>query len=96
MEFSEILPNIVALIGTFITMIVLSLVATKIGGVLGKMVKLLIVGIFFSVFLHSGFEVAGAYHMINEEALMRVMGGLLTIGSIFFIYAGLVGLKALK
>jgi len=96
MVFGEILPNVLAMISSFIAMILLGLVAPKIGGVLGRMLKLLIAGIFFAVFLHAGVELAQLYGAVDEAVFLPIMGALLTIGSALFMVAGLVGLKSLK
>jgi len=84
------------LVSSFVAMIFLSMGIPKIGGSFGKMLKLLISGIFLAVFAHAGFELLGAYGVINEEFLMKIMGLLLSLGSVCFIVAGYVGLKALK
>ncbi len=91
-----IIPNILALIGSSISMIVLTMLIPKIGGSIGLMLRLLITGIFFSVFVHSGAELAQTYNLLSEHALMQIMGALLSIGSLFFILAGIVGIKSLK
>jgi hypothetical protein len=90
------ISNILALIGSSISMIMLGMLIPKIGGSIGLMIKLLIVGIFFSVFIHAGIELAVIYNLIPHHELMRGMGALLSLGSLFFIFAGIVGLKSLK
>lgn len=96
MASGEILPNILAMISSFGAMILLGMVIPRIGGSLGKMLKLLIVGIFFAVFIHAAAELARLYGIIGDDVLMPMMGMLLTIGSVFFAVGGFVGLKALK
>ncbi len=90
------LSNILAVISSFTAMLLLGILAPKMGGSLGNVLKFLIAGIFFSVFLHSIIELASIFGMIGEVNLMYIMGGFLTIGSIFFMIAALIGLKALK
>lgn len=90
------MPNIIAMISSFAAMIILGMVAPKIGGSIGSMLKLLIAGIFFAVFTHAGVELAKAYGLLGEGVFMQIMGTLLTTGSICFIIAGIIGLKALK
>jgi len=94
--FNEILPNVLAMISSFAAMLLLGMIAPKIGGILGAIIKLLIAGIFFAVFAHASLELASVYGMVNEAELMPMMGWLLTIGSVFFMLAGLLGLKHFK
>jgi len=91
----EIIPNILALFGSLISMIVLSTLIPKIGGSIGLVLRFLILGIFFSVFIHAGAELARAYSLLSEKALMGFMGILLSLGSLFFIIAGIIGIKSL-
>ncbi len=92
----EIIPNVIAMICTFVAMIMLGRIFPKIGGSIGRMIKLIIVGLFFSLFLHAGFELAEAFHLLGENILMPIMGILMSIGSIALIAAGWVGLKSLE
>lgn len=93
---TEIIFNILALIGSLISMILLGIIIPKIGGSIGLLLKLLIVGIFFSVFIHAAAELAVIYNLLPEQILMPTMGVLLSVGSIFFILAGIIGIKSLK
>lgn len=91
-----ILPNILAMISSFVAIVLLAVVILKVGGSLGVVLKLLSAGIFFAVFAHAGIELASIYGIVAEELLMPVMGALLTAGSILFMIAGLYGLKLFK
>jgi hypothetical protein len=91
-----IIPNILAMLGSLISMVLLAMIIPKIGGSIGLMIKLLILGIFFSVFIHAVCELATAFCLLSEQILMPIMGVLLSIGSLFFILASIVGLKSLK
>lgn len=88
--------NVLAMLASFIAMISLAVISPKIGGGVGKMFKLLIVGIFLSVLAHSALELSASYGYLREALLMQLMGGLLTLGSIFFIIAAYVGYKTFK
>lgn len=90
------LPNIMALICSLIAMIQLIIAAPKIGGAVGKILKLLTVGIFFSVFIHAGFELIGKAGFFNEHDLLVIMGVLISVGSLFFIIAGTIAIKKFK
>lgn len=54
------------------------------------MLRLVILGMFLSVFVHAGVELAAALGAIPEVALMPVMGTLLSAGSLAFFAAGIV------
>ncbi|WP_419831319.1 hypothetical protein [Endozoicomonas atrinae] len=56
----------------------------------GKALKVITVGIFFSVFCHAGFELMALFDMIDEELLFPVMGSLLSIGSLTFVIGGVM------
>jgi hypothetical protein len=92
----EILPNLIAMCCSLIAMIELIIVAMKIGGVMGKILKLVTVGIFFSIFDHAAFELASVLNLISEHQLMHTMGIFITLGSLFFIAAGTIGIKNFK
>ncbi len=91
-----VLPNILAMIGSLTTIIVLGILIPKIGGSIGLMLRLLIVGIFFAVFLHAASELAAIYNLLSTQTLLLVMGTLLSLGSLFFIVAGIIGIKSLN
>ncbi|PIQ90318.1 MAG: hypothetical protein COV71_05175 [Candidatus Omnitrophica bacterium CG11_big_fil_rev_8_21_14_0_20_41_12] len=86
----------IAVVSSTVAMILLRLVAIKIGGHLGKMLKFLLVGIFFAVFVHSIAELADVFNIISGYTLMITMGILLTLGSTCFICASYFGFKAIK
>ncbi len=90
-----IIPNLVALATSLISMILLSRLIPKIGGSIGLVLRFLILGIFFSVFMHSGFELAKVYNLLSENTLMVCMGILLSLGSLFFIISGIIGIRSL-
>lgn len=92
----SIVPNIVAMISSLIAMVMLGMVAPKLGGALGTMLRLLIGGIFFAVFIHAGFELAEGFGLLSEGLLLKIMGVLLSIGSLSFILAAWTGLRALR
>ncbi|MBI5196103.1 MAG: hypothetical protein HZA10_07255 [Nitrospirae bacterium] len=93
---AEIIPGIIAMISSLIAMVMLSRVIPIIGGSIGRMIKMMVTGIFFSVFLHAGFELAAGFGLISEGSLMIIMGILITAGAIAFIAAGNIGIKSLK
>lgn len=86
----------VALVSSLVAILLLRVVAVKIGGHLGKMLKFLLVGIFFAIVVHSGAELAEVLNIISGDILMIAMGILLTIGSACFICASYFGFKAIK
>lgn len=94
--FIKILPNIIAMVFSLIAIIQLTIAATKIGGFVGKAINLLIVGIFLSVTVHAGFELAAQFGFLSENQLMPIMGTLITSGSIFFIASGFLAVKKFK
>lgn len=91
-----IAANILALISSFLAVVFLTIAAFRVGGSIGKALKMIALGIFFAVFIHAGFELAETYNIISSEALMPVMGTLLTFGSILLSIAGYIGLKAFE
>ena len=96
MELINIIGNLTALVSSFAAVIMLMKVSKKIGGSIGHMLKFLVLGIFFAVFIHSGFELLAIFQLIDQVSLMKTMGILLTVGSLCFIFSGLIGLKMLK
>jgi hypothetical protein len=90
------LPNALAMLASAIAMASLAALAPRIGGQLGWVIKLMILGVFFSVFLHAGAELAEMFGAVSPERLMATMGVLLTIGSISFCAAGVLGVRALR
>jgi hypothetical protein len=94
MNYIEILPNLIAFIASFTAAIMLLMLAYKMrGGRIGKVVNLLVAGILLSVTVHAVFELASIFNIISGDALFIIMGTLLSVGSLFFIAAGVVGLK---
>ena len=87
--------NIAAMLISLSAIIMLMRISIKMGGEIGRMVKLLTVGIFLSVFAHAAFELLVVMSVIDEKALFPVMGSLLTVGSIMFVWAGRIAMKAL-
>jgi hypothetical protein len=97
MPLIHALPNLVATAASFAAMLALgSLAARMTGGQFAAVVKLIAIGVFFSVFLHAGAELAETFGLLGEKLLMVVMGLLLSVGSIAFCAAGVLGLRALR
>lgn len=86
----------IALASSLVAIVLLRLVAVKIGGYLGKMLKFLLAGIFFAIVIHSVAELADVLNLISGNTLMITMGILLTLGSVCFICASYFGFKAIK
>ncbi len=93
---STVITASMALVSSTVAIFLLRLVAVKIGGYLGKMLKFLLAGIFFAIFVHSLAELAEVLNIISGNTLMVIMGILLTLGSICFICASYFGFKAIK
>ena len=91
-----VLSNIIALLLVLWAMILLIVAAKIIGGQVGKVFKLLVLGIFFSVFIHSVVELIGYFSFIDGKRLLFIMGVLISLGGIFFISAGILALKKFK
>lgn len=91
----EIVLNMIAMITAFIAMCYLGLVVFKVGGIMGRMLRFLILGIFLSVFMHAGFELAIAYGFINDIFSHSITAVLLTLGSVAFIIGGSIGARLL-
>lgn len=96
MNLLEILPNLLAMLFSLVAVVVLAVVAVKVGGLIGAMLKYLVAGIALGVMVHAGMELLAAFGVVSESTLMVVMGLLLTIGSILFLAAGYVGLKFIR
>jgi len=95
-NLQNLLPNLFAVVGSSVAIILLIALQGKVDKELRTVMRLLVLGIFFAVFAHAGFELAVALEFISEAPLMKIMGTLLSIGSVFFIIAGLIGLKPLE
>ncbi len=91
-----ILPNIIAMLFSIVAMIQLISAAFKIGGAIGKIFKLIVVGIFFAVFIHAGVELLEGYGLVKEEYFLFIMGTLISIGSVFFVVAGSIAINKFK
>lgn len=96
MPLSSTLPNLLAMATSFAAMVLLGLLVPKLGGQIGAMLRWIIAGVFLSVFLHAGAELAVALGLLAPERLLPLMGLLLSAGSAAFCAGGLVGLRALR
>jgi hypothetical protein len=94
--FSPNFPNIIAMIFALVAMIQLCFAAFKIGGTIGRIFKLLTMGIFFAVFIHAGVELVERFGFIKEEYFLLIMGMLISLGSVFFVIAGFIAIRAFK
>lgn len=90
------LPNVLAMVTSLAAMVSLGLVIPRLGGQIGSVLKLVIVGVFFSVFLHAAVELAEVLGLLGPDVLMVAMGSLVTVGSLSFCAAAFVGLRALR
>jgi PAS domain S-box-containing protein len=96
MPCDHALPNVVAMVTSLAAMVALSALAMKMtGGRFALVARLVAAGVFFSVFVHAGSELAEAFGLIKMKTLMEVMGVLLSAGSILFCVAGILGVKSL-
>jgi PAS domain S-box-containing protein len=96
MPYDYALPNVVAMVTSLAAMAALSALAAKMtGGQFSVVAKLVAVGVFFSVFLHAGSELAETFGLIGPKQLMDVMGVLLSVGSVSFCAAGILGVRAI-
>jgi hypothetical protein len=89
-------PNVIAMVTSVAAIVAMLLVVRRIGGEVGLMFRLIAGGVFVAVFLHAGSELARLLELVSEQALMPVMGVLLSAGSIAFFAAAVVGLRALR
>ncbi len=89
-------PQILALVTSAVAVVLLFRVNRRIGGAIGASLRLLSLGVLLAVFLHAAAELAEAVGLLSQEALMVVMGVLVTTGSIAFCAGGVVALKALR
>jgi len=97
MDMIQILPNIIAMILSFIATIMLGTLAYKMrGGQLGRIMTLLVIGISLSVTIHAAFELADLFELLAPNTIFTIMGILLSLGSIFFIVAGWNARKTYK
>jgi hypothetical protein len=96
MSYSS-LPNVVAMVASLAAMAALTSLALRMsGGQFAAVLKLVTVGVFFSVFLHAGAELAEMFDLLGARRLMNVMGILLSVGSVAFCAAGVLGVRALR
>lgn len=89
-------PQLLALLTSLASVILLALVIRRIGGQIGAALKLISLGVFLSVFLHAAAELAEVFGLIPGDFLMAVMGVLVTSGSIAFCAGSVVALRALR
>ena len=92
----EIFPNVLAMICTLIAVIMLIKIALKMGGILGEMLKYISAGLFFSILVHSFAELLNVFGLLDEKILLPLMGILLTLGSLLFIWASIIGAELFK
>lgn len=93
----QILANITAVLFSFTGIISLFSFSRKlVGDTFSNVIKLIVWGIFFAVFIHSIVELLDATKIINEDTVAPLMSLLLSIGSAFFAFAGRAGLKIIK
>jgi len=91
-----ILSNIIALISSFMSMIVLGIAISKLNERLRNVIKWFIYGIFFAIFLHAGLKIVGIYGLIPSMDIRKITAILLIIGSVFFMFAGFLVIKNTK
>jgi hypothetical protein len=92
----ENLINILTMLFSIIAIVLLVQLSIKVGGSVGKILKLIVAGIFFSTIFHQIFGFLSTYGFISHGVFESFMGTLLGIGSILFIIAGVVGIKEFK
>ncbi|MFL5303211.1 MAG: hypothetical protein ACJ79R_23020 [Anaeromyxobacteraceae bacterium] len=91
------MPNIVAMFASIAAMASLSHFAARMsGGQFAAVAKLVALGVFLSVFVHAGVELAEMFGLIDAQVLMVLMSFLLSAGSASFCAAGILGVKALR
>jgi len=84
----ELFLNIFAVATSSVAILALWGVAKKFGGVVGAIIKLILIGVFFSVFLHSLTElVFNLFDIFSVQSFMITMSVFLNIGIVFFIVA---------
>lgn len=87
----------IAIITTSIALILFGIIAWKMKGKgFSKALSFIILGLIFSILIHSGAGLLTAYDVCGRAELLNVMGISLLIGSIFFILAGWYGIKSIK
>lgn len=96
MAWPAAIPNVLAMVTSLVAVVLLALVTRRIGGQIGSALKLLGLGVFLSVFLHAGAELAEIFGLLSPDLLMVVMSVLLTAGSLAFCAGGVVALRALR
>ncbi|KOR29914.1 hypothetical protein TI03_01010 [Achromatium sp. WMS1] len=86
----DVIVNILAILCSGLAMFQLSFIAALMKDKTMKNVFIyLVLGIFFAVFVHATVELLAVFDVLNEHTLMLVMGGLIIIGSVFFIMASI-------
>jgi hypothetical protein len=97
MLYGSALPNVVAMLASIAAMASLATLAAKMtGGQLAIVAKLIALGVFFAVFLHAGIELAEMFELVGAKTVMVVMSVLLSVGSLSFCAAGILGVRALR
>lgn len=96
MSWLVAVPQVLALVTSAVAVLLLLRVIRRIGGAIGASLKLLSLGVVLAVFLHAAAELAELLGLLSPEALMVVMGILVTSGSLAFCAGGVVALKALR
>ena len=98
MNYYEIVPSLIAAVISLIAIVALVKLGKKVKNCnCGTIVNWVTLGILFAVFIHAIVELLGAFGMISDEILSVTMAGLLSIGSICFIFAATTGgLKVLR
>lgn len=88
--------GIIAMLISLLAMILLVIASAKIGGIVGKIFKFLVAGIFFSVTIHSILELLSQFNILPMGPIMSAMSISITIGAIFFIIAGILAIRKFK
>jgi light-regulated signal transduction histidine kinase (bacteriophytochrome) len=88
-EILELFPSLIAVLFSIIGLISLFTLARKLGGDMGKILLLINTGVFFGVGIHALFEFLTVSQIYKGELIFSIMSLLLSIGSIFFLIAGL-------
>lgn len=96
MTIAHVLPSLLALLASTAAIATLAFMSRRIGGQIGRSLRLVVAGVFFSVFLHAGAELADALGLIPPDTLLALMAGLVTLGSVSFFAAGILGVRALR
>ena len=96
MAVTEMIPNVVAMALSGAALVLLRTVQGKLGGGVGSMLRWIVLGVFLSVFLHASVELSQALNILSADTTLVIMGLLLSVGSVCFCVAGVVGSRALS